>query len=39
MQTNMALMSLIEENDDLDPAKLDKAKPLQVSFVLSDQMF
>lgn len=33
MLTNMALMSLIEENDDLDPAKLNKAKPLQDSMV------
>ena len=32
MQTNMSLMGLIEENDDLDPTKLNKT-PLQVFFV------
>jgi len=32
-QTNKALMSLIEANDDLDPANIDKAKPLQDSLV------
>ena len=30
MQTNSALMSLIEEDDDVDPAELDKIKPIQV---------
>jgi len=29
MQTNSALMSLIEEDDDVDPAELDKIKPIQ----------
>ena len=35
MQTNMSLMGLIEENDDLDPMKLNKT-PLQVADGLSD---